>query len=225
MSSFSFRLPVGTSDFFSDLPKSAKHFLLEAFNIFARVHAHYSQLVVSIILESVASGVEPKAADLSTKFGLSENDGQAMVAAISFLVLILSRPAEPEPEPISTIIEGLSSSGILGPAAQSAVESVLNEIARDRQTITAAFRRSRVSSRLLPSFTHLSYVIDIRLDFDKDQVAVAVPVLLLHIDTDAEDEEIRLQMNRRQLEGTIEDLQKALSRLDAAEKWVQERRS
>jgi len=92
MSSFSLRLPVGTSDLFNDLPNSVKHFLRNALNIFTRLYGQHPQVIVSVVLDSVASGSEPKATDLSARFGLSEDDGQAMVGAISFLMLILSKP-------------------------------------------------------------------------------------------------------------------------------------
>jgi hypothetical protein len=219
MSAFSFRLPIGTSDFFNDIPKAAKRFLRESLNVAARVHQQHARLITTTILESAASGTEPKASDLSTQFGLNDNDGQSLLGAISFLVLILSKPDGPES--VSTIVDELRSAGILDPAAEGAVSAILNGLDHERPAVAAAFRRSNLASRLLPSLTDLSFVVDVRVDFDGDRIALAIPVVLVHIDTDTTDNEIRFQMNKRQLEVVIEDLKKTLSRVEAAEKWAQ----
>jgi hypothetical protein len=217
MNSFSFRLPVGT-DVFSDLPRSAKTFLMGGLNILARIHSSQPGIIVRIAVEA-AAGVEPTVSDLSAKFGLNERDSQALVGAISFLVLVLSHP---NPEPVPTVVEGLVAAEVLDSAAKAAVATVLNDVNREA-TATAAFRRSSIATRLLPALTELNSVIDVRLDFEKDQPTVAVPVALVHIDTDTADHEIRFQMTKRQLEEVIEELRKTLSRIEAAEKWVQGR--
>ena len=72
MSGFTFRLPIATSDFLNDLPKSAKTFLREGFNVLARIES--PQPITSIISESAESGSEPKANDLASKFGLNKAD-------------------------------------------------------------------------------------------------------------------------------------------------------
>jgi hypothetical protein len=217
MSSLTFRLPVGT-DVFNDLPKSAKSFLKEGLNVLSRVYAQQPPIILSLVMEG-AAGSEPKAGDLSTKFGLGEDDSQSLVGAISFLVLILSHP---RPEPIPTIVKGLLSAEILAPDAEAAVALLLNDVSRTAAA-NATFRRSSLATRLLPAFSNLSSAIDIRLDFEKDQVVIAVPVALIHIDTDASEEQLRFQMTKRQIEGMVEDLKRVLTRLDAAEKWMQGR--
>jgi len=217
MSGFTFRLPIATSDFLTDIPKSAKSFLREGFNVLAGIQP--PQLITSIILESAESGSEPKAADLASKFGLSKGDTQSLVGVISFLGLLLSKPGDPEPVP--TIVEALLSSEIIDKNAQATITVVLNELDRDRSSVTSALRRTSLASRLLPSLTDLSIVVDVRIGFDNEEVALAVPVALVHIDTDANNQEIWFQMTKAQLQTAIEDLTKTLARVEAAEKWSQ----
>jgi hypothetical protein len=215
MSGFTFRLPIATSDFLTDIPKSAKTFLREGFNVLAGIQP--PQLVTGIVLESAESGSEPKAADLASKFGLSKADSQSLVGVISFLGLLLSKPGEPEAVP--TIVNALLSSEILDKSAQATITVVLNELDSDRSSVTSALRRTSLASRLLPSLTDLGCVVDVRIGFDNDQVALAVPVVLVHIDTDSSRQEIWFQMSKGQLQTAIEDLTKTLLRVEAAEKW------
>jgi hypothetical protein len=100
----------------------------------------------------------------------------------------VSKPGEPEPVP--TIVDALLSSEILDKDAQAAIIVVLNELDRDRSSVTSALRRTSLATRLLPSLTDLNCVVDIRVGFDNDEIALAVPVVLVHIDTDSKDQEI-----------------------------------
>jgi hypothetical protein len=170
-------------------------------------------------LESAESGSEPKAPDLASKFGLNKADSQSLVGIISFLVLLVSKPGEPEAAP--TIVGALVSAEILDKDAQAAIIVVLNELDRDRSSVTSALRRTSLATRLLPSLTDLNCVVDIRIGFDNDEIALAVPVVLVHIDTDSKDQEIWFQMSKGQLKTAIEDLTKILLRVEAAEKWSQ----
>ncbi len=221
MSAFSFRIPVGTSDLFNELPKGAKHFLNEGLKVVARVHQQYGPVLGNMITETASTGVDPKASDLAAAFRLTEDESQTLVGTISFMKLIFSKPGEPEP--VSSIVTSLVSSEILAPSDQADITSLLNEIDQHRPALSEGLRRSHLAARLLASFSDLNSVVDIRLDFDKDQIAVAVPVLLVHIDTDVDDQEIRFQMSRKQLEAVVEDLKQALTRLEAAEKWIRGR--
>lgn len=221
MSAFSFRIPVGTSDLFNELPKSAKHFLKDGLKVVARVHQQHGPLLANMIMESAATGTDPKASDLAASFRLSEDESQTLIGAISFIKLIFSKPGEPEP--VASVVNSLISSEILDASAQAEITSVLNEIDQNRSTVAQGLRRSHLAARLLASFIDLNTVVDIRLDFDKDQIAVAVPVVLVHIDTDVNEQEIRFQLTRKQLEGVIEDLKQTLIRVEAAEKWIRGR--
>jgi hypothetical protein len=219
MSGHSVRLPMGTSDLFDDLPKGAKSFLREGFNVVARIQPQHLRLIAAVVVAGLTSGAEPKAGDLSAQFGLNEADAQSLLGAIGFISLILSKPGEPEPT--TNVVNGLLSAEVLDRAAQESVTTILRELDSDRPTIKAALRRSNLASLLLPALTDLSFVVDLRIDFDGDQVASTVPVLVVHIETDARDHEISFQMSRGQLEAAIEDLSRALARLQSAEKWAQ----
>jgi hypothetical protein len=131
----------------------------------------------------------------------------------------VSKPGEPEPVP--TIVDALLSAEILDKNAQAAITAVLNELERDRSSVSSALRRASLATRLLPSLTDLSCVVDIRIGFDNDEIALAVPVVLMHIDTDSNNQEIWFQMSKGQLKTAIEDLTKILLRVEAAEKWSQ----
>ena len=227
MGSFSIRLPIGhqPSEIFPEIPKSARRFLRDGFNVLSRLAPKYSDVLPSLIVQSVASGTEAEPAYISSKFGISDREARSFIGAVSFLALIISAPAEPEREETSQTVEGMLSAEIIEASAQSYVTTLLGALGREHSQVTGAFRRMSLANRLLPTLTDLELQVDVRLDFDKDRVITVVPVALVHLDTDGTGRELWFQMNKNQVEKAIEDLKRTLSRLEAAEKWAEGRSS
>jgi hypothetical protein len=96
-------------------------------------------------------------------------------------------------------------------------ELVVSQRAGVRQLLT----RSQLSAVVLPVLTSFDITVDIRLGFEEGQVATALPVAVVHMDTDSAGQEVWFQINQRQLERTIKDLNNALKEIQEAERWIE----
>jgi hypothetical protein len=222
MGSISFRLPAGAipSEVFKDIPKGARTFLRRGFVVLNRVFPKYSEALLSLPADLLATNAQRDPADIASRLGIPVEDARNLLGTMSFLALIASSA---EPEPLSKTTAALVEAELLEATGKQPAEAVLAHFQQERTKVGSAFRKTTLSSRLLPSLTSLDFVVDVRVDFDREEVGVAVPVVLAHLDTDAVHQELWFQMSRPQVENVLEDLKKVLSRLEQAEKWAQTR--
>jgi len=103
---------------------------------------------------------------------------------------------------------------------QPKLRPFLENIVADRVRIRGALRRAALPSQVLPFLTDVEVVVDLRMAYEDNAVIDAVPVAIFHIDTDANDQEIWFQVSRGHLERLKADIEGALRKMEAAEKWA-----
>lgn len=213
-----FHFPLGTerplAEMFADIPAHVKSYLKGGFDILAKVsEAHLGELVKTVS-ESFRSHYAISPVQLASQLNLSTEQASALLAATSLLAMALSS----REEPVEEVVQAAIQAGLLENSHKDAALRFSSSIT-DRQALKQALDRSRVSSEILPSLIDFETTVDMRLSFDKNEIKFAVPVALVHLDTDANNQEVWFQLNKKEVERMINDLQSTLRRMEEVEKW------
>lgn len=218
MSAFSFRLPLGEDprEAFADLPKGAKSFLRHGFATLSKAYKQSGNILAGIALSGVSSGFDANKRAIHEELGLPETEAGLLSGTLSFLAILASHPGGTTAQ---QFVEGLSAAGVIELADCPAATSLLESL-QENSGIQSTFKRKVITDELLPSLVQFDTTVDVRLSFDSNKVELAVPVLLVHIDTDVDNREIWFQMSTSGLQKTIEQLQKNLLQMKAAESWA-----
>ena len=115
--------------------------------------------------------------------------------------------------------------GFIDTNEQKSARQFIDALIQSRVPLVEMTEKSRVATRLLPSLTSFSTVVDVRPAFNEDDSAIrfSVPVVIAHIENDSTEEDIWLQMTKRQVQNLIADLQAVLTKVDVIEKWAAEK--
>ena len=200
----------------SGLPPDFKTYLGKGFTVLSRLSEDKFLALVDIAQDYLAVPVSANRAEVTSKFGINSEDAMALMTATSFVTFTLTS----RPDSAEGFIHALIAAKVIPETHQP---NVLRLAGNNRVALKEILERSRVAGALLPSLTQFETTIDLRLGFERNQVGFAVPVVLMHVDTDAQGEELWLQVNKKQLDNLIKDLEEARRRLGEAEKWAQSR--
>ena len=203
----------------SGIPPEVKIYLAKGFAALERLSEDKLTTVMDVAKDYLNIPVSANRAEVVSKLGVTGEDAMALMTAISFSTFILtSRAATPE-----DFVQALKSVDVLPKTQTPGLLRLAQAINRNRAALKETLERSQVANALLPSLAKFETTIDLRLGFEKSQVGFAVPVVLMHVDTDAEGEELWFQVNQKQLEALMKDLEEARRRVDEAGKWAQNR--
>ncbi len=212
--------PAALPQLFSSIPAGPKSFLRDGFQHLAAVNAEIRakaiKLAADLIVESGGpySSYEMVVADFAAKLNMEEERAGTLLSAVSFTLAIISTADITPTQFADEAVNGLE----LPADTKTVVVQVAEHAAAGKAVVMEASRLAELANENLPSLAYFGTSIDLRLGFEKSTVAAAVPVLVVHIHTDVDSEEpLSFQMTRRQLEGVVEDLKKALERMKSAE--------
>lgn len=185
----------------------------------SRLTATQVAALLEIVMESIASPAAIDDKDTPSEFGVSPDEFPALLVAANVIAVTLGTSSRSAAQ----MAEELSTSKLIA-ANETPPIRYLEAVAQNRDAIKRSLQRSTLGAQFLPSLTDFEAAVDLRPAFDKEtkRITFAVPVLIVHIDTDSYGEEIWLQLNKRQLTKTIENLQTALLQMEEAERWSNE---
>jgi hypothetical protein len=200
----------------SGIPSEVKTYLGKGFAVLARLPEDKLAPLMDAAKEHLGAPVAASRDEVASTLGVEPEDATALMTAVSFATFSLTSRGDKAED----FVKALTTAKIVTETQQPQALRVAQAIVNNRLALKEALQRSRVAAAVLPSLIQFETTIDLRLGFEKNQVGFAVPVVVMHVDTDAQGEELWLQVNKKQLENLIRDLEEARRRLDQAEKWV-----
>jgi hypothetical protein len=204
-------------DFFKNLPPGALDFLREGFSKLAelepKIGTHTLNVVAREVIESGLRASEDILRKVASKLKLTEEQSAPLLSAISMTLSLVPGSDFTAEQFVDEVVRALN----LPVSTRPTVLEVAQYAVANRATIREAMRVEELANEHLPSLSYFGTSVDVRLGFDEDKVSDAVPVLLVHIDTDEENQALRFQMTKGDAQQVLEDLKKAVERLEKAE--------
>ena len=207
-----------TSGLFSDLPPSVKTRVKNGFSILAEMPRDRLAELAEVVKKSI--GVkQPPFEKYASTLDIPLEDFIALISAAALSASFLAVRTISAEEFVQATIDKQ-----LVEESDKAIVSEFAQIVIDQAgPISDAMDRSYMSSLIIPLFTSLNAVIDVRLQFEEGRVQTAVPVVILHLSTDMDDEKIVLQTTKDGIEQIIEHLQDVKNQLQTTEEWIRQR--
>ena len=114
----------------------------------------------------------------------------------------------------------LIAQGILGTTEQVELVRVLNTLSAFREEAARTFSKVSVANALLPSFSGMETVVDLRPVFRAGDILLTVPVTVAMLRTDIDGKYLYFQATKGQLKDCIEQLSETLERMEILEAWA-----
>jgi len=218
-------LPV--SEAFNELPPGFKIFLKNGFSILTKAvkAGKTTEFVKTVIENGITAGTPTSrsaAVEIAKQLSVKVDDVHKLLAAVAFST---STVVAQQSLSSDDFVQAGVRAGFIDADEQYLARQFIEALVQSRIPIVEINEKSRVASRLLPSLTTFSTVVDVRPAFNDDDSAVrfSVPVVIAHIENDSTNDGIWLQMSKRQVQNLIADLQLVLTRIDIIEKWSAEK--
>ncbi len=202
-----------------DIPARARPEIRQGFSVLAKVPSDRYHLVLSKVTDSVLGRSRIRTDEVATALGIPFEESGPLLSAASLAVVTLGV----QNTPAGSFVEAASASGLLSESDRTGILSFLELIVAQRAGIGQILTESRLGNVVLPVLTDFDVTVDVRLGFDEGRISAAIPVAIVHLDTDSHSQEVWFQVNRRQLERIIADLNSALKEMQAAERWLSAR--
>ena len=203
------------------VPDRAKERLVASLKVLLGVgRAHWTELI-DRAAASFESSFSFDESDVVSETGVSNVDARHMINGATFFAAMLSAHPEATPE---QFVAALMSNQILEGENESEALELARIVTARRLALTEEFERSALRHTVLPSLRSVQTSVDIRLSVSQE-ITRAVPVVLLAIDTDAEGQILWCQLSKSELKSMIGKLQKTLEQVQAAESWIESRKS
>jgi hypothetical protein len=208
---------VTISEILSRFPPNFRTQFAAGIGLIAKLKDQQLTRLLDLVKDAIVAATPITDKDFGGKFSLSPEDGSALLLASNVLV-VTSASSKASPE---QLLQQLTDLALVDEKEPEGPLQFLRLVEHIRGPINETIQRSALASEALPTLTEFEAIVDIRPAFDKEKqhITFVVPVLIMHIDTDSYGAEVRLQINKRQLEKMIEDLKTALQQMNEAERW------
>ncbi len=204
------------AEIFRDIPQRVRPEVREGFSILARLSSERYHQLLTTVTDSIAGRASVRPNEATANLGIRPEQIAPLVSATSFIVVTLAL-GQSDP---AAVADAAVAAGLLVETDRRAILPFAELVVAQRSGIARILTQSRVSSAVLPILTDFDITVDVRLSFEEANLQMAVPVAIVHLDTDAYSQEIFFQVNKRQLERLIADLNTALKDMQAAERWI-----
>jgi hypothetical protein len=204
------------SEFLDEMPTAPKRFVREGLRSLSRIPESAWETIISVAIDTLETEYPPDLDDLTTKLGLKPDEAGNVVGAVGMLMAMFTS----SDEGVEDFVNAATTFRLIDESQREPLKRFGQLVTQEHEAIKSTLSRSSIGEEVLPSLVDFQISIDLRLKFEKDKVAETSPVAIIHLDTDAENQLIWFQLSRKQLKRLTIDLQKALNRLDQAEKWA-----
>jgi hypothetical protein len=204
------------SDEFAAIPDNLKDRMRKGFSNLPKLSPENSQALVELVLKTLPNRKFQADDDLLSKLGLDPDATASLFTAVAMASLILSNRKEDSEQFTNAAIQAR----VMNEPDKEHAKAFLEAVIKNRPAFKLALDREQVGQQVLPSISNFETSVEVRLRFNEDQIALAVPVVVIHIDTDSEGQRVWFQLTKSELKQVIEQLQKALRRIEHAERWT-----
>jgi hypothetical protein len=220
MGSFNISLPRTErpiSESLTSVPRQFRELAKRGFKVLAGVgKQHYAEILRAVVI--TLESREPPFVELEKSLGISKDDLGALMAAAMIAVPLLGNNGTAEEfTTAATKVE------ILAPDLVAEILPFFHVVIQERPLLARAIRRASLPDQVLPSFSDVDIVIDVRIAFEEHAVYETVPVAIIHIDTDADGREIWFQASKAQMERLKSSIGTAIERMESAAAWAQKK--
>lgn len=190
-------------------------FLERGFRVLARLAVDRRIEFIRSALDAFAdSGQSDEPDKVAEKFDIPLSDARDAVFAASMMIATITNG----PEPAQEFLAAGRAARAFDDSVSEALHPLAELVEAERDKVKDGLKRANLAGQVLPSLTLFDVAVDLRLKFDDGKVVGAVPVLVAYLDTDAEGQRVWVQLTQVDAERLIEQLQRGLTSLKAAQR-------
>ena len=209
---------IRVADFVSDFSPARRSLLRKTLDGLSRFSDGRRRTLLVELSSFIQSETRPTEEEMKS-FPESEEDLAQYLSSVTTLLSFLRGG-----ETGADILSGVGSALNLSEPTKLAVSELLQAIEERRSELDAGRDQQKLADATLPSLERTHFSVDLRVQVKDGQVVLHTPVVIAHFDTDAMNQELWFQMSKMELEKLQKDLSRVSVKLDALEKWAENRK-